>query len=171
MCSGRTWSPKSRLAELYEPVIVGRPPFISFQAAAELRFRGSLARMGCSPLKLQAKLEAPKIVHSGPALVLVHAQLRVDCRRIGHALTQREHDADRWIAATAVRLGIPLGPITASPATYPSSNSSPSNLIEVSIPRSFRDPYLNRGLTCHAGLVTPLRCPIAGIALLHRRHH
>jgi predicted nucleic acid-binding protein len=32
----------------------------------------------------------------------------VDCQRIGHALSQRAHDADRWIAATAVRLGIPL---------------------------------------------------------------
>ena len=29
-------------------------------------------------------------------------------QRAGHALGQREHDADRWIAATAVRLGIPL---------------------------------------------------------------
>jgi predicted nucleic acid-binding protein len=28
--------------------------------------------------------------------------------QIGHALGQREHDADRWIAATALRLGIPL---------------------------------------------------------------
>jgi predicted nucleic acid-binding protein len=27
---------------------------------------------------------------------------------MGHALSQREHDADRWIAATAIRLGIPL---------------------------------------------------------------
>ena len=30
------------------------------------------------------------------------------CTRIGHALSQRDHDADRWIAATALRLGIPL---------------------------------------------------------------
>jgi len=28
--------------------------------------------------------------------------------RIGHALSQRDHDADRWVAATALRLGIPL---------------------------------------------------------------
>jgi predicted nucleic acid-binding protein len=27
---------------------------------------------------------------------------------VGHALGQREHTADRWIAATAIRLGIPL---------------------------------------------------------------
>ncbi len=29
-------------------------------------------------------------------------------QRAGHALSQRDHDADRWIAATAIRLGIPL---------------------------------------------------------------
>jgi predicted nucleic acid-binding protein len=101
--------PESRLAALYEPVIVGRPAFISFQTAAELRFGALLRGWGAARmLKLQAKLEVAEIVHSGPALVLVYAQLRVDCPRIGHALTQREHDADRWIAATAVRLGIPL---------------------------------------------------------------
>jgi predicted nucleic acid-binding protein len=47
-------------------------------------------------------------VHSGPELVLVHAQLRVDCRMAGHALADQAHNADRWIAATAIRLGLPL---------------------------------------------------------------
>jgi predicted nucleic acid-binding protein len=32
----------------------------------------------------------------------------VDCEAIGHALGQREHNADRWIAATALRLRVPL---------------------------------------------------------------
>jgi len=59
-------------------------------------------------LKLQTRINEAEIVHSGPELVLVHAQLRVDCERIGHALSQRDHDADRWVAATALRLGIPL---------------------------------------------------------------
>jgi len=47
-------------------------------------------------------------VWPGPSLVNVYAQLRADCERIGHGLAQRDHDADRWIAATAVRLGVPL---------------------------------------------------------------
>lgn len=38
----------------------------------------------------------------------MYAQLRVDCERIGHASGQRDHDADRWIAATAIRLGVAL---------------------------------------------------------------
>ena len=37
-----------------------------------------------------------------------YADLRVACERAGHALGQRDHDADRWIAATALRHGIPL---------------------------------------------------------------
>lgn len=78
--------PGSRLAELYEPIIVGRPAIISFQPAAELHF-GALLR-GWGParmLKLQARLEVAEIVHTGPELVLAYARLRADCRRIGHA--------------------------------------------------------------------------------------
>jgi predicted nucleic acid-binding protein len=47
-------------------------------------------------------------VHTGPELILTYAQLRADCEHLGHALGQRQHDADRWVAATALRLGLPL---------------------------------------------------------------
>jgi predicted nucleic acid-binding protein len=59
-------------------------------------------------LKLETKIQLAEVVHTGPELVLVCAQLRADCETVGHALAQREHNADRWIAATAIRLGIPL---------------------------------------------------------------
>ena len=101
--------PGSRLAERYTSVITGRPAFISFQTAAELRFgairRGwGQARM----LSMEAKIDRVEVVHSGPELVAVYAQLRADCEAAGHALAQKAHTADRWIAATAIRLGIPL---------------------------------------------------------------
>ena len=101
--------PGSRLAQRYEPIIVGRPAFISFQTAAELRF-GAQLRGWQQPrmLRLQAKIAMVETVHTGPDLIFIYAQLRVNCQRIGHALGQRGHDADRWIAATAIRLGIPL---------------------------------------------------------------
>ena len=57
---------------------------------------------------LEARIRTAETVHSGPELILVYAQLRADCERIGHALSQRDHDADRWVAVTALRLGIPL---------------------------------------------------------------
>lgn len=59
-------------------------------------------------LKLQTKLDRVGAVHSGTELVLVHAGLRADCHATGHALAQRDHKADPWIAAIAIRLGIPL---------------------------------------------------------------
>ncbi|CAN5361873.1 hypothetical protein BH20ACT9_BH20ACT9_00930 [soil metagenome] len=97
------------LADRYEPIIVGRPAFLSFQTVAELRFGALRRSWGEARMrKLAAKIAAAEVVHSGDDLVAIYARLRADCVRIGHALGQRGHDADRWVAATALRLGIPL---------------------------------------------------------------
>ena len=72
----------SKLAAIYEPIIVGRPAFISFQTSAELRY-GALRR-GWGPTrmpKLEARINEAEIVHSGPDLVLVYAQLRIAYER------------------------------------------------------------------------------------------
>lgn len=100
---------RSALAGRCEPIIVGRPAFISGQTAAELR-NGALRRgWGEKRMReLEARIGAAQTVHAGPDLILTEAQLRADCERIGQALAQRDHDADRWVAATALRLGIPL---------------------------------------------------------------
>jgi predicted nucleic acid-binding protein len=34
--------------------------------------------------------------------------MRAACRKIGHPLHQKVHDGDRWIAATAVHLSLPI---------------------------------------------------------------
>ena len=101
--------PGSTLAARYAPIIAGRPAFISFQTMAEVRY-GALRRGwgAARVLELDARLRFAEIVHTGPELVEVHARLRADCEAVGHALAQREHNADRWIAATALRLGVPL---------------------------------------------------------------
>ena len=99
----------SRLAALYQPILAGRPAFISFQTAAELRYGALLRRWGASRMrKLEVRIAVAETVHTGPELVSTYARLRVDCQRIGHALAQRAHDADRWVAATAIRLGVSL---------------------------------------------------------------
>jgi predicted nucleic acid-binding protein len=101
--------PSAPLALLYEPLIVGRPAFISFQTTAELLYGALRRNWGAARmLKLDTKIGHAEIVHSGPELVGIHAQLRVDCERSGHALGQRPHDADRWVTATAIRLNLPL---------------------------------------------------------------
>jgi len=99
----------SALSERYDPIIAGRPAFISFQTVAELHFGG--LRRGWGParmLKLESRISRAEVVHTGRDLVLVCATLRVACEQRGHALGQREHEADRWIAATALRLNVPL---------------------------------------------------------------
>lgn len=45
--------------------------------------------------ELEARIGAAETVHTGPEFVLTYARLRADCERIGHALAQRDHDADR----------------------------------------------------------------------------
>jgi hypothetical protein len=55
-------------------------------------------------LKLDTTIHRVEVVHTGPELTLVYAQLRADSEAAGHALAEREHNADCWIAATALRL-------------------------------------------------------------------
>jgi predicted nucleic acid-binding protein len=101
--------PGSRLGELYRPVTIGRPAFVSFQTVAEVRYGAVRRGWGEARMRrLEAKMLDATVVQTGPQLILVCAQLRVACADAGHALAQREHTGDRWIAATALRLGLPL---------------------------------------------------------------
>ncbi len=101
--------PGSVLAERYRPLTLARPTFISFQTAAEIRFGALLRGWGeARRLRMEAWLAVAEMVESGPELIAVYAQLKVDCHRAGHPLGQKIHDGDRWIAATAIRLDLPL---------------------------------------------------------------
>ena len=101
--------PNSTLARRYEATLAGRLEVISFQTAAEVRYGAELRGWGGARLaRMEATLGGVRIEYPGPDLVRTYAELRVACQRAGHALSQREHDADRWIAATAIRLGLPL---------------------------------------------------------------
>lgn len=102
-------TPDSPLAQRYYPLLVGRAAFLSFQTVAELPYGARLRGWGSARLnRLDAENARAEIVHTGSDLVGTYVELRVACERVGHALGQRNHDADRWIAATALRLGIPL---------------------------------------------------------------
>ena len=48
------------------------------------------------------------VVQPDDEMISACADLRDACRRIGHPLEGKVHDGDRWIAATAIRLGLPL---------------------------------------------------------------
>jgi hypothetical protein len=48
------------------------------------------------------------VVQPDDAMITACAELRMRCQQAGHALGNKLHDGDRWIAATAIRLGVPL---------------------------------------------------------------
>lgn len=101
----RTW----HLATLYQPLIAGRPAFISFITVAELRFGAQLAGWGPRRLqRLEGVIGQAETVWPGPDLVSTYAALRTWCVRHGHGLGNKDHEADRWVAATAMRLDVPL---------------------------------------------------------------
>lgn len=87
---GASLVPGSKLAERFESVIVGRPAFISFQTVAELRYGAMLRGWGeARRRKLEATINKAEIVHSGPHLINIYAQLRVDCQRSGLGLREQ----------------------------------------------------------------------------------
>ena len=97
------------LASRYRPVLEGRPAIISFITVAELEYGARLAGWGPDRLRrLEREIARAEIVWPGPNLTQAYASLRAWCVRTGHGLGQKEHEADRWVAATAVWLQIPL---------------------------------------------------------------
>lgn len=100
---------RSCLVRRYAPILAGRPAFLSFQTVMELRFGALHGGWGSARLlRLETMIQRAEIVHTGADLIAVCAELRSECVSAGHALGQSEHNADRWIAATAIRLGVPL---------------------------------------------------------------
>jgi hypothetical protein len=65
--------PGSKLANLYEPIIVGRPAFISFQTAAELRYGALLRNWGEARMR---KGRADQRGRNGPLGPRAHRYVR-----------------------------------------------------------------------------------------------
>lgn len=107
---GARLTPRGKpLASAYRPLLDGRPAVISFIAVAELRFGAKLAGWGSNKVqRLNYELGQAETVWPGPNLAETYATLRMWCVEAGHGLGQMEHEADRWVAATTIWLGIPL---------------------------------------------------------------
>lgn len=97
------------LAADYRALIAGRPTLVSFATVTEMRYGalkagwGELRRRG-----LERDLARFTIVQPDDRLMQVCAELRASRERAGHALGQKIHEADRWIAASAIRLEVEL---------------------------------------------------------------
>jgi predicted nucleic acid-binding protein len=97
------------IAGAYKGHVEGRELFISFVTVTELRYGARLAVWGEQRLRrLEARLVVAEIVWAGDGLVDEYVSLRQECTVSGHPLGQKHHEADRWIAATARWLDVPL---------------------------------------------------------------
>lgn len=97
------------LADLYEAMLADREVLISFVTVAELRYGALRAGWGGRRRnELEATIGAAKIVWPGHGLASEYARLRAECVATGHGLAEKSNEADRWIAATARYVNVPL---------------------------------------------------------------
>jgi predicted nucleic acid-binding protein len=90
-------------------VVAGRQRVVSFVTVTELRYGAQLAGWGeLRTRRLEKSLTDVDIVHTTETLVSRCADLRTQAARIGHGLAHKIHEADRWVASTALALGLEL---------------------------------------------------------------
>ena len=58
--------------------------------------------------RLERRVAELAVVQPDDEMIRLCAELRRGCRKIGHPLGSKIHDGDRWIAAAAIRLELPL---------------------------------------------------------------
>lgn len=102
-------NPRSPLIPLYGRHVYGRRLAISQQTVAEGRYGAVAAGWGEKRLdKLERLIGRTRPLPVDDETTWSYARLRAQCRGLGHPLHQKEHCADLWIAATALRWQLPL---------------------------------------------------------------
>jgi predicted nucleic acid-binding protein len=90
-------------------IVSDRPVLVSFVTVAEMRYGAIKAGWGELRTRgLERSLSQVVVVQPDDELIRACASLRARCELGGHPLGQKVHEADRWIAATALRLGLEL---------------------------------------------------------------
>jgi predicted nucleic acid-binding protein len=98
--------PTSR-AQAARDLIAGRTSVVSFISVTEIRYGALLAAWGGLRLRrLQRSLGNLDVVQTEEQLMNRCAELRAWASRAGHPLAQKIHEADRWVAATALALDL-----------------------------------------------------------------
>ncbi len=102
---GATAAPKQALKD----VLVGRSVAIAVQTRAELLIWPEVRGWSADRAdRLREQLDNTPTVPIDERVIEAFVRITVDCRRSGHALGQKEHVADRWVAATAIAIRRPL---------------------------------------------------------------
>ncbi|MGH2904825.1 MAG: PIN domain-containing protein [Solirubrobacteraceae bacterium] len=100
---------KSPLADAYAKHLFGQRLLVTPQTVAEARYGALKANWGTVRLRRLAQLTArTRLLPVDLETIEAVAELRNRCRAVGHGLHQRTHNADLWIAAAAIRWGVPL---------------------------------------------------------------
>jgi predicted nucleic acid-binding protein len=87
----------------------GRGVVIALQTRAEVLAGAFERRWGDDRVaRLMATLDGAATVPPNQEVAESWARLRAARRATGHALCDKVHDGDRWVAATAVALDVPL---------------------------------------------------------------
>lgn len=90
-------------------LMTGNPVFLAAVTVSELRYGTLVAGWGEARLvRLEESIQAATVVPVTNKLLTVVAELRFACRRAGHALHDRSHANDLWVAASAIHIGAPL---------------------------------------------------------------
>lgn len=89
--------------------LTGRIPVLATQSRAELLAWPRLGRWGERRSRdLAERLDATPTMPVTADVVAAYVELTVACQQNGHALHQKIHTGDRWVAATAIALNRPL---------------------------------------------------------------
>lgn len=89
--------------------LIGRVPVVATQTKAELLAWPRLRSWGSPKARrLHQIIDSVPTVPVTDDVVHAYVDLLVGCTAQGHALGQKDHTGDRWIAATAIALDRPL---------------------------------------------------------------
>lgn len=94
---------------IWRAMLTGRLVVVSVQTRAEI-IRGLIQRdLGQTRReRIMGQLDDTATIPITRELADTYAHLAAEVTRVGHALQAKEHTGDRWVAATAVHLGVPL---------------------------------------------------------------
>ncbi|MDV8079403.1 PIN domain nuclease [Rhodococcus sp. IEGM 1370] len=89
--------------------LAGLQVVIAFQTRAEVLAGAMVGNWGERKLAhTRAKLDSAPTISIDTGVVDAYASLTAACRRVGHALHDKIHTGDRWIAACAISKEVPL---------------------------------------------------------------
>ena len=97
------------LGAAYRQLIGSAPTVVSFVTMTEVRYGALKAGWGdLRRRRLERDLARFVTIKPDDRMIDICAALRHRCEARGHALGQKIHEADRWVAATAISLAVEL---------------------------------------------------------------